>query len=154
MRGPGSMISRCRASSSVMSALRRGCCGVVAVLAVQLLELVPGRLLVREVDAPLDVDQRAGVAAALDLVADLERPSLGALVVVDADLEARGLALDAPLGVLERLDGQLGRAVRRELGLPLRVAGDRQRRPAVSGAMQNSSGLLPSRAMPMPGWMR
>ena len=52
--------------------------GRVAVLAVELRELVPGGLLVRQVDAPLDVDERAGIAAAFDRVAELERPPLRA----------------------------------------------------------------------------
>src|SRR5262249_8889611 len=104
--------------------------GSVAVLAGELLELVPGALLVGQVGAPLDVHQGALVAAARDRVAELERPPFRALVVVDPDLEARRLALDAPLGILAGAHGPLARAVVGEPRVARRVAvnGERRRR--------------------------
>ena len=107
----------------------------IAVLALRGVELVPARLLVRDIDLPLDVDQRAGIAAALDPVADLERPPFGRVVVIDEHLEPRGLPLDAPVGVAEIRD-QHGRRCRpaRTAGLP--CASQACGSPAgVSGAM-------------------
>src|SRR5437763_5536152 len=75
--------------------------GCVAVLALRLVELVPARLLVGDVSLPLDVDELAGITAAFHGVADLERAPLGRLFVIDIDLEARRLPLDAALAVLE-----------------------------------------------------
>ena len=48
----------------------------IAVLTLHLLELVPARLLVGDIGLPLDFNERAVVAAALDSVADLERTPL------------------------------------------------------------------------------
>ena len=83
-------------------------------LAFELAELVPDGLLVGEVDAPLDVLQGAVIAAAVDGIADVERPAVGTLIVIDVDLEARGGAFDAAPGVLEFPDRKLGGAVGRE----------------------------------------
>src|ERR1700733_12244971 len=69
----------------------------IAMLTLAGVELVPAGFLVGDIDLPLDIDQRAGIAAALDAVADLERPPLRRLLVIDEDLEARGLPLDPAL---------------------------------------------------------
>ena len=95
----------------------------IAGLAAQPVEGEPCRLLVGELGAPLDVDQLAAIAAALDMVADLQRAALGIGVVVDEDLEARGLPLDAALAVLEMLDRRVVLG-----GIAVGVAFDRQLR--------------------------
>jgi hypothetical protein len=76
----------------------------MAMLAGQAVELVPAGLLVGDVDAPLDVDEGAPVAAALHMVAELERPAFRGFLVIDEDLKPRGLALDAAFGILELHD--------------------------------------------------
>ena len=96
----------------------------VAVFTIRLLEFVPARLFVGDVDLPLDVDQRAGVAAAFDVVTDFQGTSLGRLLVVDIDLEARGLSLDASLRVLESGLRLHRLAVRGEQGIALNVFAD------------------------------
>ena len=95
----------------------------IAGLAAQPVEGEPCRLLVGELDAPLDVDQLAAIAATLDMVADLQRAALGIGRVIDEDLETRGLALDAALAVLEMLDRRVVLG-----GIAVGVAFDRQLR--------------------------
>src|ERR1044072_751295 len=94
--------------------------GAVAVLAVELLERIPTRLLVRQIDSPLNVldaaDHRLSGLLQDDfyLVADLNLFPLLQVVIVAEDAEPRGLPLDAPFAVLELRDGLLG-AVRVQL---------------------------------------
>src|SRR5438132_634874 len=45
--------------------------GIVSVFTLKLEELIPAGLLVRQVDAPLDIDQRARIPAAFDLITQL-----------------------------------------------------------------------------------
>src|ERR1700744_3262789 len=85
----------------------------VAVLAVELLELVPDGLLVREPDAPLNVDERSGVAASFDVVAELQRATFRTVVVVNPHLKARRLPADATFAGLVVDDVNLGEAVGR-----------------------------------------
>jgi hypothetical protein len=84
----------------------------VAVLSPEPVKLVPGRFLVGDVDAPLNVHERAVVPAAFDCVAELERPPMRVVLVVEIDLKARGLPFDASLGVLELRRGDFVLAVR------------------------------------------
>jgi hypothetical protein len=101
--------------------------GQIAVLALERVEGEPAGLLVGEIDAPLDVDKLAAVAAALDMIAELERPPFRSLVVIDENLEPRPLALHPAVLVLER--GHVHRpAVGRDQGVSLRVAFQRQPR--------------------------
>ena len=133
-----------------MSALRTWMLVGIAVFPVELLELIPRRLLVGEVDAPLDIDEFPRVSPALDGVAELERATFRARLIVDEHLESGGLPHDPTLAVLEAVDAQHRLAVGREPRIPLPIAGDRQG-PGFSGAMENWSGPLPRRAIPIPG---
>src|SRR5437868_14453635 len=63
----------------------------VAVLSRKLLELIPARFLVREPDTPLDVDERAGIAAAFDAIAAFDRTSVRRRVVVPPHFKAPAL---------------------------------------------------------------
>ena len=90
------------------------------------IELVPARLLVRDVDLPLDVDQHAFVAAAFDRITDFERPPFGRGVVVDEDLESRCLAFDASLRIFEIRHQHRRDAVCLVAGIAHLVAGLRQ----------------------------
>src|ERR1044072_3884588 len=99
--------------------------GAVAVLAVELLERIPTRLLVRQIDSPLNVldaaDHRLSGLLQDDfyLVADLNLFTLLQVIIVAEDAEPRGLPFAAPFAVLELRDGLLG-AVRVQLVLELR----------------------------------
>ena len=126
--------------------------GGVAVLALKLLELVPDRFLVRQVDGPLDIDQWAGAAGAPDRFALLELPALGVLAVVDKDLETRRLTLDPALRVFEDVGGLLLASLGLRL-TGLRIGVDRQ----AAGGFRTD--VIVGRAVAdaghsMPGWMR
>src|SRR5262249_48392014 len=100
--------------------------GWISMFALKLIELVPRSFLVREVNSPLDVYERPRVSATFDLVAKLERPSVGMFVVIGPDLEASRLTLDPPLAVFKSFDGQLGHSVRREQRVAAFIAVDWQ----------------------------
>src|SRR3954447_22564791 len=85
--------------------------GRIAVLTQRRVELVPARLLVGEIDLPADLGQRPVITAAFDLVADLERPAIGAFLVIDKDLKACRLALNAALGVAKLGDENRGNSI-------------------------------------------
>jgi len=98
----------------------------IAVFAGRCVELVPAGLLVGEIDLPVDRGQRAAIAAAFDLVADLERSPLGARVVVNEHLETRGLPLDAALPVTEARDEERRDPIRAKALIAVIVAFHRQ----------------------------
>ena len=99
----------------------------VAVLTLKSVERKPDRFLVSQIDAPLNIDQLSRIAAAFNLVADAQRPAFGMLVVIDVDLEARGLALDASFRVFEFGDGSLFAGFGRYDRVALHVALDGER---------------------------
>jgi hypothetical protein len=105
--------------------------GAVAMLAGGLLELIPARLLVREVDSPMDVvdpDLAALPGMSVDdveFVADLQLAPIGTGIVVDEHAEPSGLPSDPAVAVLELADRLLP-AVLHD-GVAIGVAIDRQR---------------------------
>src|SRR5438270_9890896 len=88
--------------------------GIVPMFSLKLLELIPARFLIRQVDTPLDIDERAGIAAAFDLVAQPQRAALRILFVVGPNLEARCLSFKSSLVIFERRDRLFSHTVRRE----------------------------------------
>src|ERR1051325_6627388 len=100
---------------------------VIAMLAFELKELIPGRFLVSQIHTPLDVDQSAGISTTFDVIAEFERTALRTLFVVGPNLKARGLPLHASFAVLERCHSDFRLAVRRHQRISPPVTLDRQR---------------------------
>src|SRR5258705_13980586 len=99
----------------------------VTMLAREPVEGVPHGLLIGDINTPLNIDQRCGVAAAFNRVAELERAPLRMLVIVNVNLETRGLAFDSPFRVLELRDTDFGFAIEGQQGITLRITRDGQR---------------------------
>src|SRR6266566_7374650 len=99
--------------------------GIVPMFSLELLELIPARLLIRQIYTPLDIDERAGIATAFDLVAQPQRPALRMLFVVGPNLKACCLSLKSSLAIFERRDRLFSHTVRREQRITGSVAIER-----------------------------
>src|ERR1044072_1114293 len=99
---------------------------LVTVFSLELLKLVPRRLFVTKIDTPLNIDKRAGVAAAFDVIAEFQRAAMRMLVVIRPDLKARSLSFHSSLRILASRHSQLGQTVRREQRIAATVTIDRQ----------------------------
>src|SRR5262245_54155759 len=78
----------------------------IAMFTLELLKLVPAGLLVRQVHPPLNIDERARVTAAFNLITELEWTTMWMFVVVSPNLESRGLPLHPAFLILECCDWQ------------------------------------------------
>src|SRR5665213_1166850 len=115
----------------------------ITVLALAGVELVPAGLLVGDIDLPLDIDQRAGIAATFDAVADIERAAVRRHLVIDEHLEARGLALDPALGVAEIRHQHWRDAIGLVERIAQRVAGLPQACDALGNPLYQADGITP-----------
>ena len=151
LRGPGSMISRSRLVGDRGVAPRA--CRRDGRARPQAVELVPAGFLIGDDRRATGYRPACRCCRRLRCGRRASAAAVGDSLVVDEDLKARGLALDPALRILEVRDVARGHAVGpktriAELVAVLRQPGRRLRAPD-----RNPSSLLPSRAMPMPGWI-
>src|SRR6266853_249439 len=116
---------------------------VISVFALKLQEVVPDCLLVRQIYAPLNVDKRAGISSAFDLIAQLQWPACRILVIVGPNLKPRGLAFHSSLLVFESGNRKFVHAVRTQQGIAAlltinRENRERRRRAAATRSLHNN----------------